>query len=93
MAKFITSFVDNLAEQVDNLAEKVDNLALSRKFSDYGIVRDAFIPNKRGKNSGRRFGFVRFKCPVSAEVGIDKANDICLLDKTIVVKLAAFIKN
>lgn len=77
---------------MDNLAAKVDNLALRRKFSDYGIVRDAFIPNKRGKNSGSRFGFVRFKCPVSAEVGIDKANNIRFMDKTIVVKLATFIK-
>ncbi|KAH7835723.1 hypothetical protein Vadar_029210 [Vaccinium darrowii] len=86
MANLITLFVDNLAD-------KVDPFSLRRKFTDYGIVRDVFIPNKRGKNSRKRFGFVRFDCPVSADVAIEKANGSRFLENTIIVKRAAFNKN
>lgn len=85
MASLITLFVDNLGQ-------KVDNALLRRKFSDYGVVKDVFIPMKRGKNSGRRFGFVRFDCPVSVDIAVEKANGIRLLGNIIYVKLAAFNK-
>ncbi|KAH7856448.1 hypothetical protein Vadar_001541 [Vaccinium darrowii] len=45
---------------------------------------------KRGKNSGRRFGFVRFDCPVFADIAVEKANGIRLLGNIIYVKHAAF---
>ncbi|KAH7845470.1 hypothetical protein Vadar_002612 [Vaccinium darrowii] len=83
MASLITLFVDNLAQ-------RVDNSLLRRKFSDYGVVKDAFIPMKRGINSGRRFGFVRFDCPVAANIAVEKANGIRLLDNFISVKHLAF---
>lgn len=56
-------------------------------------MRDVFIPNKRGKNYGKRFGFVRFDCPLSADVAIEKANGSRFLENTIIVKRAAFNKN
>lgn len=65
MESFITLFVDNLAD-------RVNPFSLRKKFTDYGIVRDVFIPNKRGKISGRRFGFVRFDCPISADIAVVK---------------------
>lgn len=55
-------------------------------------MRDVFIPNKRGKNYGKRFGFVRFDCPLSADVAIEKANGSRFLENTIIVKRAAFNK-
>ncbi|KAH7844730.1 hypothetical protein Vadar_031086 [Vaccinium darrowii] len=86
MANLITLFIDNLAD-------KVDPFCLRKKFTNFGVVRDVFIPNKRRKNSRRRFGFVRFDCPVSADVAIEKANGSRFMDNTIFVKRAAFNKN
>lgn len=38
----------------------MDNLGLKNLFSDYGVVMDAYVPNKVGRRSGRKYGFVRF---------------------------------
>lgn len=87
------SFMENyITLFVDNLADRVNPFSLRKKFTDYGIVRDAFIPFKRGKISGRRFGFVRFDCPVSADIAVEKANGSRFMDNTIFVKRASYNK-
>ncbi|KAH7866376.1 hypothetical protein Vadar_019556 [Vaccinium darrowii] len=85
MESFITLFLDNLAD-------RVNPFSLRKKFTDYGIVTEVFIPDKRGKISRRRFGFVRFNCPISAKIATDKANGSRFMDNTIFVKRAAFNK-
>ncbi|KAL7265427.1 hypothetical protein ACSBR1_003243 [Camellia fascicularis] len=52
--------------------------------------KDVFIPNKRRKETQSRFGFVRFDCPVAAEVAIRKAHGVWCEDKMLKVKKANF---
>ncbi|KAL7180892.1 hypothetical protein ACSBR1_039868 [Camellia fascicularis] len=51
----------------------MDPKSLFGLFSKFGIVKDVFIPMKRRKATRSRFGFVRYDCPVAAEMaGIQK---------------------
>lgn len=75
---------------VDNLPELVSLSWLKKMFNDYGVVKDAFIPEKRSKISGRKFGFVRYNCSISAEVAIARANGLWCEDKKLFVKYASF---
>jgi len=45
MANLFTLFVDNLGQ-------RVDCSVLRHKFSDYGVVKDVFIPTKRARIQG-----------------------------------------
>ncbi|KAL7182795.1 hypothetical protein ACSBR1_041468 [Camellia fascicularis] len=56
----------------------------------YGVVKDVFIPNKRRKTTGSRFGFVRYDCQIAAKVAVQKADGIWCDDKTMNVRLAEF---
>ncbi|GMP70796.1 hypothetical protein CsSME_00029496 [Camellia sinensis var. sinensis] len=82
-AGFITVFVDNLPESM--VPRSLFNL-----FSSYGVVKDVFIPNKRRKATGSRFGFVRYDCVTAARVAVQKANGIWCDDKSLKVRLAQF---
>lgn len=64
-----------------------------KTFNNYGVVKDAFIPEKRSKISGRKFGFVRYSCSISADVAIAKANGLWCEGKKLFVKLASFDQN
>lgn len=50
---------------VDNILESMGTRELYNIFSNYGVVMDAFIPNKRRKMTQSRFGFVRYNCSVA----------------------------
>ncbi|KAH7848104.1 hypothetical protein Vadar_033833 [Vaccinium darrowii] len=52
---------------IDNLPEDVSHSWLKKLFSNYGVVIAAFIPEKRSKVTGRKFGFIRYNCSISAE--------------------------
>ncbi|KAL7204376.1 hypothetical protein ACSBR2_017454 [Camellia fascicularis] len=41
-------------------------------FSKFGVVKDAFIPNKRRQTTRSRFSFVRYDCSVVASMAIQK---------------------
>ncbi|KAH7837489.1 hypothetical protein Vadar_014457 [Vaccinium darrowii] len=47
---------------------------------------------KEGRFLGRRFECVRFDCPVSADIAIEKANGSRFMDNTIFVKRASYNK-
>ncbi|GAB2270372.1 hypothetical protein Dimus_005275 [Dionaea muscipula] len=64
---------------------------LWKLFSRSGVVKDVFIPRKRNK-AGRRYGFVRYDCPVAVEVGIQKTNGLWVKDKELKVKQADFAR-
>ena len=57
---------------VDNLPEAMRAKGLYSIFSNYGVVVDTFIPNKRRKMTRSRFGFVRYTCSVAADMVIQK---------------------
>lgn len=80
-----TLFVDNLSTDVG-----VDELRIL--FNKFGVVMDVFIPLKRSKVSGNKFGFVRYDCHVSADVAILKANSMWFKDRKLFVKFASFGK-
>ncbi|KAH7833078.1 hypothetical protein Vadar_002941 [Vaccinium darrowii] len=75
---------------VDNLPELVSLSWLKNMFNNYGVVKDAFIPEKRSKISERKFGFARYNCSISAEVAIARANGLWCEDKKLFVKYASF---
>ncbi|KAL7218203.1 hypothetical protein ACSBR2_011474 [Camellia fascicularis] len=61
---------------VDNLPFNMDPRALFKLFTNFGIVRDVFIPQKRRKATNSRFGFVRFDFLVAANVAVQKADGL-----------------
>ncbi|KAH7860021.1 hypothetical protein Vadar_008228 [Vaccinium darrowii] len=77
---------------VDNLPVDVGINEFRELFNKYGVVRDVFIPLKRSKVSGNKFGFVRYDCHVSADVAISKANGIFFKERKLFVKYASFGK-
>ncbi|KAH7864870.1 hypothetical protein Vadar_009335 [Vaccinium darrowii] len=75
---------------VDNLPDNVGLNWFRKFFSQYGVVKDAFIPFKRSKVTNQRFGFVRYICASSAELAISKANGFWIENRKLFVKMAAF---
>ncbi|KAH7843699.1 hypothetical protein Vadar_019725 [Vaccinium darrowii] len=75
---------------IDNLPEDASNSWLKEFFSNYGVVIGTFIPEKRSKATGRKFGFVRYNCSVSADVAISKAHGLWCKDMKLFVKYASF---
>ncbi|KAH7845089.1 hypothetical protein Vadar_012986 [Vaccinium darrowii] len=74
---------------VDNIPEEANRAWLSKTFTDYGIVKETYIPAKRS-NRGSKFGFVRYDCPISAEVAVTKASGLQVGDNKLFVKVASF---
>ncbi|KAL7171408.1 hypothetical protein ACSBR2_036125 [Camellia fascicularis] len=77
---------------VDNIPESMDPKGLFNLFNKFGIVKDAFIPNKRRKATQSRFEFVRYDCMVAAQLAIPKANEIWCEDQSLIIKKAEFDK-
>ncbi|KAL7218204.1 hypothetical protein ACSBR2_011475 [Camellia fascicularis] len=77
---------------MDNIPLSMDPKSLLRLFSKFGVVKDVFIPLKRRKIVGSRFGFVRYDCPVVVEVAIQRADRLWCDDKELMVKEAEFAK-
>ncbi|KAL7176401.1 hypothetical protein ACSBR2_029856 [Camellia fascicularis] len=76
----------------DNLPESMGTRGLYNIFSNYGIVMDAFIPNKRRKMTRSRFGFVRYNCSVAADIAVQKEHGLWCDDRALRVKMADFGK-
>ncbi|CAL5347681.1 unnamed protein product [Camellia sinensis] len=77
---------------VDNIPEAMGTRGLYNIFSNYGVVMDAFIPNKRRKMTRSRFGFVRYNCSVTADMAVQKAHGLWCDDRALKVKMAEFEK-
>ncbi|KAL7249513.1 hypothetical protein ACSBR1_011667 [Camellia fascicularis] len=75
---------------VDNLPFNMDPRALFKLFTNFGIVRDVFIPQKRRKATNSRFGFVRFDCLVAANVVVQKTDGLWVEDRELKVKMAEY---
>ncbi|KAL7164121.1 hypothetical protein ACSBR2_040099 [Camellia fascicularis] len=61
---------------VDDIHESMNPKNLFGLFTKFETVKDVYIPMKRRKATGSRFGFVRFDCLVAAEVAVQKANGL-----------------
>ncbi|KAL7209634.1 hypothetical protein ACSBR1_031233 [Camellia fascicularis] len=77
---------------VDNIPESMDSKGLFNLFRKFGVVKDVFIPGKRRRASGSKFGFVRYDCEVAAEMVIQKADGLWCDNKALKVKRAEFQK-
>ncbi|KAL7263908.1 hypothetical protein ACSBR1_001959 [Camellia fascicularis] len=71
---------------VDNLPSAMDAKTLFKLFTQFG--KDVFIPFKRRTVTNSRFGFVRFNCPVAADIAIQKANGLLVDERVLEVKKA-----
>ncbi|XP_028110219.1 uncharacterized protein LOC114308755 [Camellia sinensis] len=77
---------------VDNLPESMDPKGLYNIFTNFGVVKDVFIPNKRRKVTRSRFGFVRYACPVATNMAVQKAHGIWCDNRALKVKIADFVQ-
>ncbi|KAL7243375.1 hypothetical protein ACSBR1_015718 [Camellia fascicularis] len=75
---------------VDNLPKSMDLRGLFKLFSNYGVVKDVFIPKKRRKVMETRFGFVRYDCQVAASMGVQNAEGLWCDDKALKVRIAEY---
>lgn len=83
ITEMFTLFVDNIPE------ERVQTW-LQRTFNKFGVVKDAFIPRKRSKRTGNKFGFVRYNCHVSAGMAVARMNGVWVENNKLFVKEACF---
>ena len=77
---------------VDEIPESMNPKKLFGLFSQCGVVKDVYIPMKRRKATGSRFGFVSFDCHVAAKVAVQKANGLWWDNKELKVKGAEYQK-
>ncbi|XP_028061432.1 uncharacterized protein LOC114264892 [Camellia sinensis] len=77
---------------VDELPDSMTPRSLFTLFNNFGVVKDAFIPAKRRKATGSRFGFVRYDCNVAAEMAVLKTDGLWCDNKALKVKKAEFKK-
>ncbi|KAL7222748.1 hypothetical protein ACSBR1_024450 [Camellia fascicularis] len=54
------------------------------------LILDVFIPKKRRKITGSRFGFVRYDCSVTATMAVQRADGLWCDNKALKVKGAEF---
>ncbi|KAL7189551.1 hypothetical protein ACSBR1_039240 [Camellia fascicularis] len=78
---------------VDNIPSAMVAKTLFKLFTQFSIVKDVFIPFKRRTVSNSRFGFVRFDCPVAADIAIQKANRLLVDEKVLEVKKTTNVKS
>ncbi|KAI8020718.1 CUGBP Elav-like family member 1 [Camellia lanceoleosa] len=77
---------------VDEIPHSMNPKDLYIMFSNFGMVKDVYIPDKCRKATKTRFGFVRYDYPVAAEIAIRKANGVWCGDKSLKGKKEEFEK-
>ncbi|KAI8558473.1 hypothetical protein RHMOL_Rhmol04G0096600 [Rhododendron molle] len=60
-------------------------------FSKFGKVIDSYIPIKRSKISGNRFGFVRYAYKKEAMLALEKTDGLWIWNHSLVVNTARFV--
>lgn len=75
---------------VDNLPDDVGVRWFRNLFSKFGKVRRAFIPRKRSKRSGHKFGFISFHSKHEADHAIARTNSLWIDGRNLIVKEAGF---
>ncbi|XP_028076159.1 serine/arginine-rich splicing factor 2-like [Camellia sinensis] len=77
---------------VDDIPSSMTPEGLYMLFNNFGVVKDVFIPSKRRKSTGSRFGFVRYDCKVAVEMAVMKGDGLWCDNKALKVKKAEFKK-
>lgn len=75
---------------VDNLPNSVGIPWLRKFFGNFGSVVEAYLPNKRSRKSGNRFGFIRYDSSRDADFAISKANGIWVGKRYLIVERACY---
>lgn len=75
---------------VDNLPKNAEVAWFRKLFSNFGRVIEAYIPNKRSKVIGNRFGFIRYANRRDAIHAIAKSNGLWVGKRNLVVKMARY---
>lgn len=78
---------------VDNLPIQIRKIWVYNLFSRFGKIKDIYIPFKKSKVTGRKFGFVRFSNSEDASLAISRVDKSWRWDHLLVVKYARFLKN
>ncbi|THG17671.1 hypothetical protein TEA_014780 [Camellia sinensis var. sinensis] len=74
-----------------DIIESMGTRGLYTIFSNYGVVMDPFIPNKRRKMTRSRVGFVRYNCSTATDMAV-KGTGAWYDDRALRVKIAEFGK-
>ncbi|KAL7251598.1 hypothetical protein ACSBR1_013441 [Camellia fascicularis] len=77
---------------VDEIPNSMNPKSLFTLFNKFGVVKDAFIPAKRSKATGSRFGFVRYDYQVAIEIVVLKVDGLWCDNKALKVKKTEFKK-
>lgn len=84
---------DTITLFLDNIPDNKDHLWLHQTFNKFGLVKDAFIPNRRSKRTGHKFGFVRYASREAARVAVARLNGVWVEKDRLFVKEASFGQN
>lgn len=76
---------------IDNLPTDIRKIWMYNLFSKSGKVIDSYLPVKRSKISGNRFGFVRFAHKKEAMVAIVRTNGLWVWNQSLVENTARFM--
>lgn len=75
---------------IDNLPNGVGLPWFRKFFSNFGSVVDAYLPFKRSKRTGNRFGFIRYDSIRGMEFAKEKANGFWIGKKNLIVEKATY---
>ncbi|KAL7241851.1 hypothetical protein ACSBR1_014433 [Camellia fascicularis] len=78
---------------VNELPDSMEPKGLYTLFTNFGVVKDIYIPFKRRKQTRSRFGFVRYDCPIVARIALQKANGLWCDNGALKVKPVDFRKD
>ncbi|KAH7833255.1 hypothetical protein Vadar_004538 [Vaccinium darrowii] len=86
--QFSTGEGSSLTVYVDNLPNGVGVPWFYKFFSNFGLIKDVYLPLRRSKRTGFRFGFVRYESFKEAQQARAKASGIRIGKKFLIVERA-----
>jgi hypothetical protein len=75
-----TPFIRYTSFVVKNLSSRTTPFHLREIFSQYGYVRDAYIPQQHGKNKRQSYGFIELELTAPAETLLSELNLFSILN-------------
>ncbi|CAL5380628.1 unnamed protein product [Camellia sinensis] len=86
---------DKGSDQIVKEGIKMQDLIMMMKLKQKNMgssKEEMYIPNKRGRSTRSRLGFIRYDCSVAADMAMSKAHGLWCDDKALKVKMAEFRK-
>ncbi|KAF7129743.1 hypothetical protein RHSIM_Rhsim10G0189500 [Rhododendron simsii] len=75
---------------VDNLPNSCGTPWFRLVFSQYSFIDETYLPNRRSKRTGNRFGFVRYRNRRDAKSAVAMANGLLFGSRSIIVEMARY---